>query len=124
VYCDVEGLQPLSGILAQAQRPNLVILDRSVHSGYRISLVKLTFPWDTKAENHKASKYADLSIAYHYILKSDIFIVKICKVFSRPCQGLPCFQTDGGPPPAGLYKSFKRFGIILFMHMILVILVP
>ena len=51
----------------QAQRPDLVILDRSVHErakgGHRIALVELTCPWDTdakRAEERKASRYADL----------------------------------------------------------------
>jgi hypothetical protein len=42
-------------------RPGLVILDRSDHGLHRISLVKLTCPWDTdadKARDHKISRYA------------------------------------------------------------------
>jgi hypothetical protein len=49
--------------MAQTQRPDLVILDRSVHSWHRISLVKLTCPWDThtdKARVRKISRYAGL----------------------------------------------------------------
>jgi hypothetical protein len=55
VYCDVEGLQDPGGgsipasVIAQTQRPDLVILDRSNHSRHRISLVELRCPWDTDA---------------------------------------------------------------------------
>jgi len=72
VYCDLEGLQAPGGgsipaeIMAQAQRPDLVILDRSDHGRHRISLVELTCPWDTdadKARDRKISKYAGLKIA-------------------------------------------------------------
>jgi hypothetical protein len=50
VYCDLEGLQAPGGglipalVMAQTQRPDLVILDRSVHGRHRISLVELTCP--------------------------------------------------------------------------------
>jgi hypothetical protein len=69
VYCDLEGLQaPGSGsipasVMMQTQRPDLVILDRSVHGRHRISLVELTRPWDTDADkvrDHKISRYAGL----------------------------------------------------------------
>jgi hypothetical protein len=65
----LDGLQtPESGlipadIMVQAQRPDLVILDRLVHGGHRIASVELTFPWDTdakRAEERKESRYADL----------------------------------------------------------------
>jgi hypothetical protein len=49
--------------MAQTQRPDLVILDRSVYGRHRISLVELTCPWDTdadKAKDHKISRYACL----------------------------------------------------------------
>jgi hypothetical protein len=49
--------------MAQTQRPDLVILDRSVHGQHRISLVELTCPWDTdadKARGRKISRYAGL----------------------------------------------------------------
>jgi hypothetical protein len=49
--------------MAQTQRLDLVILDRSVHGRHRISLVELTCPWDTdadKARDRKISKYAGL----------------------------------------------------------------
>jgi hypothetical protein len=67
VYCDLEGLQAPGGmsmpalVMAHTQRPDLVILDRSVHGQHRISLVELTCPWDTdadKARDHKISRYA------------------------------------------------------------------
>jgi hypothetical protein len=69
VYCNLEGLQAPGGgsipasVMAQTQRPNLVILDRSVHGLHRISLVELTCPWDTDADKtreHKISRYAGL----------------------------------------------------------------
>jgi hypothetical protein len=69
LYCDLDGLQaPGVGsipadILVQAQRLDLVILDRSVHSRHRIALVKLTCPWDTdakRAEERNTARYADL----------------------------------------------------------------
>jgi hypothetical protein len=62
-----DGLQALDGrsipadIMVQAQRPDFVILDQSVHGRHRIALVELTCPWDTdakRAEELKASIYA------------------------------------------------------------------
>jgi hypothetical protein len=70
VYCDLEGLQApgggsiLASVMAQTQRPVLVILDRSVHGRHVISLVKLTYPWDTdvdKARDRKISRYMQAS---------------------------------------------------------------
>jgi hypothetical protein len=49
--------------MAQTQRPDLVILDRSVHGRHRISLSELTCPWDTdadKARDRKIPRYAGL----------------------------------------------------------------
>jgi hypothetical protein len=69
VYCKLEGLQAPGGgskpasLMAQTQRPDLVILDRSVHGHHRISFVELTCPWDTnadKARDCKISRYAGL----------------------------------------------------------------
>jgi hypothetical protein len=69
VYCDLVGLQAPGGgsilafIMAQTQKPDLVILDRSVHGRHRISLVELTCPWDTdadKARDRKISRNAGL----------------------------------------------------------------
>jgi hypothetical protein len=69
LYCDLDGLQAPGGglipadVMVQAQRPNLVIVDRSVHGRHRIALVELTCPWDTdakRAEEHKTARYADL----------------------------------------------------------------
>jgi hypothetical protein len=69
VYCNLEGLQaPGDGsipvlVMAQTQRPDLFILDRSVHGWHRISLVELTCPWDTdadKAWDRTISRYAGL----------------------------------------------------------------
>jgi hypothetical protein len=53
-------------VMVQAQRPHLVIIDRSVYGRHRIALVELTCPWDTDAkrvEEHKTVRYADLKIA-------------------------------------------------------------
>jgi hypothetical protein len=50
-------------VMAQTQRPDLVILDRSVHGRHRLSLVELMCPWDTdadKARDRKKSRYAGL----------------------------------------------------------------
>jgi hypothetical protein len=72
LYCDLDGLQaPGSGsipadVMVQAQRPDLVIIDRLVHGRHRIALVELTCPWDTdakRAEERKTTRYADLKIA-------------------------------------------------------------
>jgi hypothetical protein len=69
VYCDLEELQApdggsiLASVMAQTQRPELVILDRSVHGRHRISLVELTYPWDTDADkvrDRKISRYSGL----------------------------------------------------------------
>jgi hypothetical protein len=59
LYCDLDGLQVpgggsiLADVVVQAQRTNLVILDRSVHGRHRIVLVELTCPWDTDAKRTK-----------------------------------------------------------------------
>jgi hypothetical protein len=59
LYCDLDGLQAPGGklitpdIMVQAQRPDLVILNRSVHGRHRIALVELTRPWDTDAKKAK-----------------------------------------------------------------------
>jgi hypothetical protein len=56
LYYDLDGLQaPGCGsipaeVMVQAQRPDLAILDRSVHGRHRIVLVELTCPWDTDAK--------------------------------------------------------------------------
>jgi hypothetical protein len=72
LYCDLDGLQVPGGgliptdIMVQVQRPDLVILDRSVYGRHRISLVELTCPWDTDAKRTKECKtarYADLKTA-------------------------------------------------------------
>jgi hypothetical protein len=69
VYCNLKGLQAPGGglipasVMAQTQRPDLVILDRSVNGCHRISLVELTCPWDTdadKAKDCKISRYRGL----------------------------------------------------------------
>jgi hypothetical protein len=49
--------------MVQAQRPDLLIIDRSVHGRHRIALVELTCSWDTdakRAEECKTERYADL----------------------------------------------------------------
>jgi hypothetical protein len=49
VYCDLEGLQAPGGgsipasVMAQTQRPDLVILDRSVHGLHRIHRIFLGY---------------------------------------------------------------------------------
>jgi hypothetical protein len=69
LYCDFDGLQApgvrsiLADVMVQAQRPDLVIIDRSVYGRFRITLVELTCPWDMdakRAEEHKTARYADL----------------------------------------------------------------
>jgi hypothetical protein len=69
LYCDLDGLQAPGGgsipadVMVQAQRPNLVIVDRLVHGGHRIALVELICPWDTdakRAEERKTARYVDL----------------------------------------------------------------
>jgi hypothetical protein len=69
LYCDLDGLQApgsgsiLADVMVQAQRPDLVIVDRSVYGRFRIALVELTCPWDTdakRAEECKTARYADL----------------------------------------------------------------
>jgi hypothetical protein len=60
-------VEPL--VMVQAQRPDLFILDRLVHGRHRIALVELTCPCDTdatRAEECKASRYADLKTAFSY----------------------------------------------------------
>jgi hypothetical protein len=50
LYCDLDGLQaPVSesipaDVIVQAQRPDIVIVDWSVHGRHRIALVELTCP--------------------------------------------------------------------------------
>jgi hypothetical protein len=49
--------------MVQAKRPDLVIVDRSVHGWCRIALVELTCPWDTdtkRADERKIARCADL----------------------------------------------------------------
>jgi hypothetical protein len=49
--------------MVQAQRPDLVIIIRSVYGRFRIALVELTCPWDMdakRAEECKTARYADL----------------------------------------------------------------
>jgi hypothetical protein len=69
LYFDLDGLQAPGGrsipvyVMVQAQTPDFVIIDRSVHGRHRIVLVELTCPLDTvanRAEEHKTTRYADL----------------------------------------------------------------
>jgi hypothetical protein len=69
LYHDLHGLQAPGGrsipvdIMVLAQRPDLVIRDRSVHGKHRIALVELTCFWDTdtkKAKEGNITRYADL----------------------------------------------------------------
>jgi hypothetical protein len=72
LYCDLDGLQAPGGgsipadVMVQAQRLDLVIIDRSVHGRHRIALVELTCPWDTdakRAEECNTTRYANLKTA-------------------------------------------------------------
>jgi hypothetical protein len=72
LYCDLNGRQAPGGgsipadAMVQAERPDLVILDWSVHGRHRIALVEVTFPWDTdakRAEECNSARYADLKTA-------------------------------------------------------------
>jgi hypothetical protein len=72
LYFDLDGLQApgggsiLADVMVQAQRPDLVIVDRSVHRRHRIALVELTCLWNTdakRAEECKTARYADLKTA-------------------------------------------------------------
>jgi hypothetical protein len=69
LYCDLNGLQAPGGglipadVMVQAQRPDLVIVDWSVHGRFKIALDEQTCPWDTdakRAKECKTAKYADL----------------------------------------------------------------
>jgi hypothetical protein len=69
LFCDLDRLQAPGGgsisadVMVQAQRPDLVNVDWSVHGRRRIALVKLICPWDTdakRAEERKTARYADL----------------------------------------------------------------
>jgi hypothetical protein len=50
LYCDLDGLLApgggsiLADVMVQAQRPDLVIVDWSVHGRHRIALVELSYP--------------------------------------------------------------------------------
>jgi hypothetical protein len=55
-----------SRLMVQAQRPDLVHIDRLVHGRHRMVLVELTCSWDTdakRAEERKTARYAGLKIA-------------------------------------------------------------
>jgi hypothetical protein len=69
LYCDLNGLQAPGGwsipadVMVKTKRPDLFIVDRSVHGRHKIALVELTCPWDTdakRAEEHKTTRYANL----------------------------------------------------------------
>jgi hypothetical protein len=52
--------------MVQVQRPDLVIIDRSVHGRHRIALVEVICPWDTdakRAKECKTARYADIKTA-------------------------------------------------------------
>jgi hypothetical protein len=72
LFCDLDGVQIPGGglipadVMVQEERPDLVVIDRSVDGKHKIALVELTSPWDTdakKAKEHKTARYADLKIA-------------------------------------------------------------
>jgi hypothetical protein len=73
VYGNLEGLQDPGGgsipasVMAQTQRQDLVILDRSVNGCHRISLVELMCPWDTDAD-----KFRDRKISRYVGLKEEL----------------------------------------------------
>jgi hypothetical protein len=69
LYCDLDGLHApgggsiLADAMVQAQRPDLVIIDRSVYGRFRIALVELSCLWDTdanRADKRETARYADL----------------------------------------------------------------
>jgi hypothetical protein len=69
LYCDLDGLQApgggsiLADIMVQAQRRDLVIIDRSENGRHRIASVDLTCPCDTdakRAKERKTTRYTDL----------------------------------------------------------------
>jgi hypothetical protein len=66
LYCDLDGLQAPgdesipADVMVQAERPDLVIVDRSVHGRHRIALVELSCPWDTDAKRVKKRKTRDI----------------------------------------------------------------
>jgi hypothetical protein len=66
LYYDLDGLQAPGGrsipadVMVQAQRPDLVIVDRSVYGRFRIALVELTCPCDMdakRADERKTTRY-------------------------------------------------------------------
>jgi hypothetical protein len=69
VYCDLDGLQAPGGgsipadVMEQPQRPDLVIVDRSVYGRFRIALVGLICPWDTDAKTLCSSMSENPQIA-------------------------------------------------------------
>jgi hypothetical protein len=87
LYCDLDGLQASGGRLlpvddmVQAQRPDLVILDRLAHGTHRKVLVELICPWDTdakRAEECKASRYADLkTVLSNEGLDCSVHLIKV-----------------------------------------------
>jgi DNA-binding NarL/FixJ family response regulator len=72
LYCDLDCLQAPGGgsipadVMVQAQRPDLVIVDLSVHGKHGIALVEQTCSWDTdakRAKERKTARYADFKIS-------------------------------------------------------------
>jgi hypothetical protein len=47
-------------VMVQAQRPDLVIIDQSVHGRLRIAFFELTCPWDTDAKRAEDRKTRDM----------------------------------------------------------------
>jgi hypothetical protein len=87
LYCDLDGLQAPGGgsiradVMVQAQRLDLVIIDRSVHR-HRIALVEPTCPWDTdakRAKEHKTARYADLKTALsNEGWDCSLYLIEVC----------------------------------------------
>jgi hypothetical protein len=87
VYCSLDGLQALGGgsipasVTVQTQKPDLIILHKSVHGRHRISLVELTCPRNTdadKARDRKISMYAGLKKALsNKGWDSGVYMIKI-----------------------------------------------
>jgi hypothetical protein len=114
LYCDLDGLQVPGGgsipadVMVQAQTPDLVIVDWSVHGRHRIVFVELTCPWDTdtkRAKERKTTRYADLNTALSnkgwdcslYLIKDGVrgHILKLVKDRFGHYSGLGSLRAIG-----------------------------
>jgi hypothetical protein len=100
VYCNLERLQAPGGgsipalVMAQTQRPDLVILDSSDHGWHRLSLVQLTCPCNTdddKVRDCKISRYAGLK----EVLSNEG--LELWSVYDRGWSTGTYFQVGKGP---------------------------